>query len=247
LFKKKPILNGLILNTNTMSSIENLNDKATKLAFDKRVISATQQLYPYVKHRLYIGESTGILPKKMYTSSGIIDESIAQYYESGYNIDSDVDAIKLMLFKYVSTYLESLFKKEAYHKNTLSTHDILEEELDELEEHYTIDGDWDFIMNEELNDISYKQDPKHKHLFLYDDYANSVLSAFEMEDLTSNKSKELLGSLYSWLPLNVSNIIDLLVFGKLSFEEISKIKNIEVKRVEFIYEEVKKQFKDHLD
>jgi hypothetical protein len=102
-------------------------------------------------------------------------------------------------------------------------------------------------MNEELNDISYKQDQKHKHLFLYDDNNSSVLSAFEAEDIEPNRSKQILGSLYSWLPIHVSSVIDLIVFGKLSFEEIAKVKSIEVSRVEFIYEEVKKQFKDHLD
>jgi hypothetical protein len=38
-----------------------------------------------------------------------------------------------------------------------------------------------------------------------------------------------------------------MVFGKLSFEDIAKVKSMEVKRVEFIYEEVKNKFKDHLD
>ncbi len=230
-----------------MCTIDKINDKATKTAFDKRVISVTDQIHPYVKHRLYIAESMRILPKNMYTSNGIIDESIAEFYEKGYNIDSDISTIKLKLFKIVCSSLDALYKKEAFHKNTLSTSDILEEELDDLEETYTIDGDWDFIMNEELNDISYKQDHKHKHLFLYDDNDNSILNAFELEDLSSNKSSQLLGSLYSWLPLNVSSVIDLLVFGKLTFEEIAKVKNIELKRVEHIYEEVKNKFKDHLD
>ncbi|MFH4965770.1 hypothetical protein V8G69_12285 [Gaetbulibacter sp. M235] len=230
-----------------MCSIDKINDKATKTAFDKRVISATDQIHPYVKHRLYIAESMRILPKNMYSSNGIIDESIAEFYEKGYDIDSDISTIKIKLFKIVCSTLDALYKKEAFHKNTLSTSDILEEELDDLEETYTIDGDWDFIMNEELNDISYKQDHKHKHLFLYDDNDNSVLNALELEDLSSNKSSQLLGSLYSWLPLNVSSIIDLLVFGKLTFEEIAKVKNMELKRVEHIYEEVKNKFKDHLD
>ena len=47
-----------------------------------------------------------------------------------------------------------------------------------LEEKYTIDDDLDFVMNEELNDISYQQDHKHKHLFLYDEDDNSVLECF---------------------------------------------------------------------
>jgi len=230
-----------------MCSIEKINDKTTKTACDKRVITATQHLQTYVKHRLYIAESTGVIPKNMYSSNGIIDDAIADYYEEGYNIDSDVSAIKLKLFKIVDADLNTLFKNEAFHKNTISTNSILEEELDDLKEKYTVDADMDFVMNEDLNDISYKQDHRHKHLFLYDDNDSSVLNAFEIEEESVNDSKQILGNLYSWLPLNVSNIIDLLVFGKLSFEEISKVRAIEVKRVEFIFNEVKNKFKEHID
>ncbi len=229
-----------------MCTIDKINDKATKTAFDKRVITATQHLHSYVKHRLYIAESTGIIPKNMYASNGIIDDAIATLYEKGYNIDSTISTIKLNLFKIIINDLNRLFKKEAFHKNTISTSSILEEELDDLEENYTMNADWDFILNEELNDISYKQDHNHKHLFLYADNDSSVLNAFEVEEESLNNSKQILGNLYSWMPLNVSNIIDLLVFGKLSFEEISKVKSIEVKRVEFIFEEVKKKFKEHI-
>lgn len=230
-----------------MCSIDKINDKTTKLEFDKRVVTATQHIHPYVKHRLYIAESTGIIPKNMYSSNGIIDDSIAEFYENGFDIDSEVETIKIGLFKIANRTLEVLFKKEAFHKNTISTSSILEEELDDLEEHYTMNADWDFVMNEELNDISYKQDHKHKHLFLYADHDNSILSEFDAEHIEPNQSKQILGSLYSWLPLHVSSVIDLLVFGKLSFEDIAKVKSIEVSRVEFIYEEVKKQFKDHID
>tara|TARA_R110002050_G_scaffold251241_2_gene389397 strand:+ start:15767 stop:16459 length:693 start_codon:yes stop_codon:yes gene_type:complete len=230
-----------------MCSLDKINDRTTKAAFDKRVITATQHLQTYVKHRLYIAVSTGIIPKNMYTSNGIIDEAIASYYEKGYNVDSDVSTIKLKLFKIVDTDLNTLFKKEAFHKDTISTSSILEEELDDLEEAYTVDADMDFVMNEDLNDISYKQDHKHKHLFLYDDNDSSVLNVFEIEEASLNDSKKTLGSLYSWLPLNVSNIIDLLVFGKLSFEEISKVRSMEVKRVEFIFNEVKNKFKEYID
>ena len=230
-----------------MSSIEKLNQKATQTAFDKKVVSASQQLHPYVKHRLYIAESMRVIPKNMYSSSGVIDESIAGLYENGYDIDIDSNALKLKLFKYVDIELATIFKKEAFHKNTISTDSILKEELDALEEKYTIDDGFDYVMNDELNDISYQQDHKHKQRFLYNEDESSVLAGLQLDDVSENKSKELLGSLYSWLPLNVSSIIDLMIFGKLSFEEIAKVKSIEVKRVEFIYEEVKNKFKDHLD
>lgn len=230
-----------------MSSIEKLNEKATQTAFNKKVVSASQQLHPYVKHRLYIAESTGIIPKKMYASNGIIDESIAKFYEKGYDIDIDTNTLKLKLFKIVDADLDAIFKKEAFHKNTISTHAILEEELEALEEKYTIDDGFDYVMNEDLDDISYQQNGHNKHLFLYDDDSNSVLNALDTNAISLNNHKKTLGNLYSWLPLNVSNIVDLFVFGKLSFEEISKIKSIETKRIVLIFDEIKKNFNNHID
>lgn len=230
-----------------MSSIERLNEKATQTAFNKKVVSASQQLHPYVKHRLYIAESTGIIPKKMYASNGIIDESIAKFYEKGYDIDIDANTLKLKLFKIVDADLDAIFKKEAFHKNTISTNSILVEELDALEENYTIDDGFDYVMNEDLDDISYQQNGHSKHLFLYDDDSNSVLNALDTNAISLNNHKKTLGNLYSWLPLNVSNIVDLFVFGKLSFEEISKIKSIETKRIVHIFDEIKKNFNNHID
>lgn len=200
----------------------------------------------YTKHRLYIAESTGVLPRNMYSSSDIIDESIAKFYSKGINIDLEEMAIKLKLFKIVDNDLNELFKKEAFHKDTQSTSTILKEELDSLEEKYTLDADLDYVMNEDLEDISYQQDNKHKHLFLYDDKNASIINALEMEDISSQHTKKLLSKFYTWLPMNVTDIVDLFVFGKLSFEDISKIKDIEIKRIERIFEGVRKSFRKNL-
>lgn len=230
-----------------MSTLEKLNDKATQTAFNKKVVSASQQLHPYVKHRLYIAESMGIIPKKMYVSNGIIDESIIKLYEKGYDVDMHPHLLKLKLFKIVDANLEVIFKKESFHKNTISTNTILAEELETLEENYTIDDGFDYIMNEDLDDISYQQNGHNKHLFLYDDRENSVLNAFDYSTSNTNKSKEIIGNIYSKLPINVSNIIDLYVFGKLSIKDIAKVKALEVKRIERIIDTVKKTFETNLD
>ena len=56
-----------------MSTFKKLSSKSAQTAFDKKVLSAVPHLHPYVKHRIYIAETTGILPKNMYSSNGIID------------------------------------------------------------------------------------------------------------------------------------------------------------------------------
>ena len=229
-----------------MSTLKKIKDKNTQTEFDKKVISAIQHLRAYIKHRLYIAESTGVLPRNMYNSNDIIDEGIAKFYSEGINIDLDEMAIKLQLFKIVDNDLNELLKKEAFHKNTQSTSQILEEELDSLEEKFTLDADLDYVMDEDLEDISYQQDSRQKHLFLYDDKGSSVMSALEMEDISSQHTKKLLGKFYTWLPMNVTDIVDLFIFGKLSFEEISKVKDIEIKRIERIFESVQKSFRKNL-
>ena len=229
-----------------MCNVDKLTDKATLKEFNKKVVSATQHLQAYVKHRLYIAESTKIIPKNMYKSHDIIDEGIAKFYENGYNIDADAATIKIELFKIVDNDLDELFKKEAFHQKTMSTHTILEDELDGLEESFTADEGFEFIMNEELSDISYHQDHEEKQVFVYDDNNMSIQNAFEISDISTNRNKHLLGKFYTWLPLRVSDIVDLFVFGKLSFEEIAKVKNIEAKRVERVLELAIEDFKEHL-
>ncbi|MFD1613782.1 hypothetical protein [Gelatiniphilus marinus] len=217
-----------------MCATDKLNDKEALNAFNKKVVSATQHLQAYIKHRLYIAESKGIIPKNMYASNDFIDEAIAKFYEGGYDMDMDAFAIKIKLFKIVDADLNELFEKEAFHQQTLSTNDILEEELDGLEEHFTVDEDFDFIMNEELNDISYKQDHKHKHLFIYDNENTSIQNALEVEDMSALNNKNILGKFYTLLPLKVSEIVDLFVFGRLDYDEVAQVKNIEAKRVKRI-------------
>lgn len=229
-----------------MCSVDKLTNKTIQDNFNKKVISATQHLQAYIKHRLYIAESTGIIPKNMYCSNDFIDEGIAKFYEDGYNIDMDPMAIKIKLFKIVDADLDVLFKKEAFHKNTTSTSAILKEELDSLEEHFTVDEDFDLIMNEELNDISYKQENRHKHLFLYNDDNTPIKNAFEIENLSSLHNKNILGKFYTLLPLKVSEIVDLFIFGRLSHSEIAIIKNIEAKRIKRILNLTVERLKAHL-
>ena len=229
-----------------MGTFKKLSSKSAQTAFDKKVLSVVQHLHPYVKHRIYIAESTGILPKNMYSSNGLIDESIIELYSNGFNIESETMAVKLELFKLVDNYMNELFKKEAYHKNTISTDSILKDELSKLGEDYTIDADLDLVLNTELNDISYHQDHTN-HLYLYADKETSILKAFELEDLSVSESPKAFGRFYNWLPINISNIVDLYIFGNLNFDDIAKIKNIETTRIELIFDKVKKSFRRHIE
>ena len=50
---------------------------------------------------------------------------------------------------------------------------------------------------------------------------------------------------YSWLPVNISSIVDMYLFGHLTFEEIAKVKEQQKERIESIFDKVKKSFRKH--
>jgi DNA-directed RNA polymerase specialized sigma24 family protein len=218
--------------------------------FEKRVLSITHLLHPYVKQRLRVAENMGILPKNMFQSNEIIDEVILQIYEKENHIEIEAKELRILMFEGVNTKLMHLFEDEKWHKKTISTKFVLEEELKQLEENFTIDADNDYIMKEELDDISYHQN-NHENAFLpYDSAEENVLSFLEIKDnayLKNQSNRLTIRGMYQKLPLQTSNVVDLYLLGKLNIQEIAIILAIEIVEVKRIIEFVKENFKKRIN
>lgn len=218
--------------------------------FGKKVLAAVPQVSPYVKHRLYIAETSGIVPRNMYKTNGIIDDAIVKLYENFEGKIEDGPELKLKLFSLVNDSLDELFKNEEFHKDTLSTSEILSKELQQLEEKFEMDIDEDLLMSDELDDISYHQTDDKKLSFLYDDAEKNIINTLEIYDSRRDLSEEkriVLNKIYSWLPLETSNIMDLYVFGKMTFEDIAKIKEVDTSEIKDIMMAVRKSFRKNLN
>ncbi len=217
---------------------------------DKKTLSIVHLLHPYVKQRIRVGENLGIFPKNMYRSNGIIDEVVLKVYEKGLQEDVDSDELRMIMFDLANGNLKTLFEKEKWHKNSISTKFILEEELKQLEENFTMDAGNDLIMNEELDDISYHQNDHERPELPYDDTQDIVLAFLEINDAAlfeNYKNKNMLEKMYDLLPVQTSNVVDLYILGKLNLQEIATILKIEIVEVKRIIDSVKETFKKHLD
>ncbi|WP_103866333.1 hypothetical protein [Aquimarina sp. I32.4] len=214
--------------------------------FSKKLLSIVPHLHPYVKHRLYIAESIGILPQNMYCSNGIIDDAIVKLHHDKFDPYIDTLSLELQLFKITDELIDDLYIHEGWHQNNISTSHFLKEELEKLEENYTVEADNDLIMKEDLDDICYHQNQGKKQNFIYDDRDSEILKIIESEPSSDHKKQKLLGKFYSWLPIETSKIIDLFVFGKLNFEEIATIKEITAQEVKEIIINVRKSFRKNL-
>jgi len=231
------------MNTSTMS-------KEKHSDFGRKVITVLRKVRPYVKHRLYTAETIGIVPRNMYNTSEIIDDAVVKLYESNNSKIENQKELKLELFKLVSLQVDKLFKKEEFHKYTLSTGQVLEKELELMEEDYTVDIDNDLLMKEDLDDISYRQRQKEHFDLLYEESEKSILKTFglheEIEVFNEDKRKAL-NKVYSWLPYETSNIVDLLVFGKLKYKEIAKIKDLSTDEVKKSIQAASNNFRKNLN
>ncbi len=218
--------------------------------YRERAVSFIPQLKPYVKKRLYTAEVKGIIPKNMYKASDVTDDALVLLFEEQKDKNISDDKLRLALFSKTAIALENLFKRENFHKSTMSVSKILSEELDKMEEHFEMDLDADLLMPDELDDISYRQDNENKPMLLYSDAEEHIIKALEVENeykAMSKNNRLVLNKIYNWLPLETSDILNLLVFGKLNYDEIAIIKDIGREDIKKIIQSVAKGLRKNLN
>jgi len=217
---------------------------------EKKTLTIVHLLHPYSKQRIRVGERLGYFPRNMYKSSEIIDEVVLEVYEKGLHKSKDAEELRMAMFAVLNTRMTALFKSEAWHKDSISTKLILEEELKQLEENFTSDAGNDLIMNEDLDDISYHQQNGGPKDLPYDESEEGVKTFLGLDQIKTFQEKSdrtALRKVYYKLPVNTSNIVDLYILGKLSFHEIASILNMEVSEVKEIVNSVRETIKNQLE
>lgn len=213
-------------------------EKSKSKKFSKKILELIPELKPYIRHRLFLGEQLGILPENMYRSTGIMDDAIISLYQSDISDLQNKADLRLKLFEHATKILNEIFQQEKWHQEAISTDKILHQELNKLKEKFTYNADEDFIMNEELTDISYHQKDFSTELFLYDDSDQIIKQTFDLSFLDDER-KRMFTKLYQFLSVEASDVVDLHVFGKLNTSEIAQINKVEEKQVRAIILEVK--------
>jgi len=217
---------------------------------DKKVLMVSEQIFPYVKNRILVLEKKGVLPLNMYKPGEIIDEVVLELFERGVEDNIEVQALKLLMFSVANEKLCALFEKEKWHKRSISTKLILEEEIKQMEEYFTVDGDSDFVMIEELDDISYHQNEVQSRFLESDEIQQDVISLLELKDtnfLKSQENRQRIKSIYEYLPIQTSNVVDLYVLGKLNLKDIAGVLDTDISEVKKIIQFVKENVKKHIE
>jgi len=183
-----------------------------------------KDLMRYVRYRLRRLERKGILPQNMLTPEEIFDEIIAELAKVT-NSEDDLKDIKINAFEIAMLLLDRYEEKELPQRKKIPIHKLLEEELKSLEEKFTVDADYDYVMLEELDDISYQTDKYKPKIFLLTaDLETHILQHLQSEEKSlSSSQKHAFEHLINTMPEGVRKIFELHLFGQLDEDEIADL------------------------
>ena len=197
--------------------------------FYNKVVNVDSDLKNFIQSSLLASENLGLIDRSYYDPEGISDEVYLAVFQD-YNANTPVGELKTLLFRRALFKLDQLIRDEVNTPNEPSTGGLLNAELERLDKKFIADLEGNLIMQEDLDDISYKQERRGREPIYFDDHLiEQLVSRFGLEDkFTLAKEKRIqLGLLYSSIPSISRSIVELYVFGQQEQQEIVDILDVE--------------------
>lgn len=214
-------------------------------AFYNRIEAFIPEVREFISNSLKAAENEGKLDRGYYDPEGILDEVYLTIF-SEFDPEWDEKMLRYYLLKKAVDQLDEKEVLQASSPDLVNTGDLLKEELDRLKEDFTTDGDGDLILNTELDDISYKQERRHRTDIYLDREIEMLISeklkldsAFQL----SSQRRASFGYLFSTIPHFSKTVFELYAFAHQSPAEISLILDIEEHKVNRVIKVISERFK----
>lgn len=221
-----------------------LHNQETKFEeFYKKSSAAIPNLKKFAASKLKLAENEGLIDKGFYDSNGILDEVFLEVFKT-YSHDIDEKHLRQILFLRTIQKINYKIEKENQFAEDLNIDTILKEELDLLKEDYSVEADGDYIFNEDLDDISYKQNSFNPAHFILDQPMElEITGKLDLNDsaLFSDQKRAVFGATFYTLPPIRKNIIELYVFGNQDILEIAETLKVSGDTVKKVIDRVKER------
>lgn len=212
--------------------------------FYDRLQAMVPQLRNYVAYSLLAAENLSLIDRSYYDPDGVIDQVYLDVFKENKDRAMSLE-LKHVLYRKSLERIEKFIRDEEYTPNDPSTTGFLKAELDRLEKKFTMDADGDWMFQEELDDISYKQDRKRsENIYLDDALVEQLVMRFELEDkFIGAENKRYLGLIYNSIPSISRSIVELYAYGGLEVLDIKEILNVDEASVKRVLKIVKEKFR----
>ncbi|WP_250629719.1 RNA polymerase sigma factor [Aureibaculum algae] len=216
-----------------------LKKEEDKKSFNELVLKILPEINKYIVGRLNSAIKNGNFSKNKYKADDFIDQLFIEIYDHIDMFENQKD-FYLWLFKKTNELLEDAIEEEEFDNLFFKNIDIYTKpEWDEMEENYTVDAGGDFLLIEELDDMSYNHnDYTLNHVFI-ENKENKIVKRLDKE-LSKERIHTQIAMVLQQLPLAMSSVFELFTNYKFTAEEIAEIRNSSVTEVEKLLEDARK-------
>ncbi len=232
-FNKKNSFVGAI--SITESELLNLDESARTELFKSLITSTLPDMIGYIKRRVYSARMANIKVFNNVFVKDIVSEVILQVYGRFQSDIANVRDFNIWNIQEADKVLNEILENNDHFRGEISYEQLVDHELGELEEEYTMDADGDYVMHEEMDDYELENNYNEELLSLY------VGDKDQLEEIET-PDEELNDKIFDELiklPIKYQSIYDLYYFEHLEMEEIAKIKDLEPIEIEAILISIK--------
>lgn len=226
-------------------TLKELKAADNREAFNKLLLEVLADARRYLTRGLRVALNKGVISRNKYEPEDLSDQLIIDVYD---NLEEagDKDAFHAWLFKRAVRLLERLEVEEEFDSYFYDNiDDYSRAELEKLQEPWSTDGDGDFILMDELDDISYKDRQFiMKNIFL-DDAHEDMMALMESRQGLERTEQHLDAVLFR-LPPSLRSVFELSTEQLFTLEEIARIKGLPVERVENMLDRARELLRESL-
>tara|TARA_R110002126_G_scaffold282967_1_gene431897 strand:- start:59498 stop:60268 length:771 start_codon:yes stop_codon:yes gene_type:complete len=229
----------------TLPELIKFKKAENKVAFNTLLLGVIPNLRNYIIKRIKTAIQKNHFPKNKYVPNDFIDQLFIETYDHIENVSNE-DDFYFWLYKKTNELLENVINEEEFDNLFFKNiEDYSKKEWEQMEENFTAESDGDFIMQEELSDISYHQNPfTIKDVFV--ENTESALVKQIDENLNQEQVDKYIGFVLHNLPLQTRNVFELYTKHHLNIAEIAKVQNIHISDAKQRLEDARKSLKTSL-
>ena len=184
----------------------------------------------YIASVLWAAVSRHAIPGGKYKADDFVDELYLRACDQIHTVKEE-KTLREWLFKKADELLNEAITEEQFDQAFIENIDrISQPEWDEMEEKFSTDGDGDFVMEEELDDISYpKNDYTLDDVFIEEEEPQLIEKL--NRELTEDQIRRHINMVLNQLPIIARSVFDLAVNQQFEPREIAAIKNLSLSEV----------------
>jgi len=230
----------------SLSTLKQHHKNAEREAFFAQILDIAPGLESYVDNRLHMAQRNGLIPAGFYTAQDIIDDVLLTIYERFGEMPEDESGLRVRLFQLANEKLEAIISEESWHHDAVRLESVLSDELRQMSEipQMTADVDGDIVLIEELDDAEIE--PREPRILLLEDsFEDEIIgqTGLSAELIRGDgEMRQLLARIYAELPAQSRILFDLWTRGKLTVEEIARVRAINIEQVKDILDQIQARF-----